>query len=250
MENQYPFFNRCILGVRLICYVAGLLLILGLLDFVLTATAIMSREAAKVDKLIDTAQIVADRTEQHINDDFMRNVKNYLYTSIDASQITINTSTRLVDRAVVFLDRLDERTGKTMDRVDLNLDRLYGDTFPALTRVLNSADKSIQDTDKVLLAIKKKLDDPNIAKLIEGLAATSQEAAAVLKELKVTEQEINKELPEILSNLNKLTDNHAQLAGEMATFIKSINAPTSRKMKVWRAIIQILAVGLPVAVRR
>lgn len=192
-------------------------------------------------------QATTARLDQFLTEERLRDLENSLHTTAYTSQSVANDYGTVARATVRLLDRTAERLPQSLDRVDRVLERVEAQTLPEIAEVLDrtagSSEQAAASARATLEALTELLRSPELAEAL-------REVRGGAAEIRLSAAEVRAALPALLAELQRLTTASAGSAEEVQKFLQVLNQPQSRKHKIWRAIVQAIAYGLPIYLRR
>lgn len=208
-----------------------------------------------------------NRLNMHIDDETLDNLRNYAYNGLNSSEIAVNNTSRIVDATVKLLTSFEAnskdsltRLPKTLDKLDSSLDKLNNETIPATTNTIISAGRTLDTAnnqaaiigtamEQLLNKAGVSIDQVNTLLKDERIKNILTHADSSMAHIDVTLGEVAEAAPEFFTNLNRLLAEGGRLSKESADFLHSINAPTTKKQKAFRFLLQTISILAPFAVR-
>lgn len=150
---------------------------------------------------------------------------------------------------------------KLLDNLTLIADQVNTQTLPRIHVMLDTGTQTIRITVNELMQLRTDLHDTLFEINLTVIAAKAilsdpsfgeilKRSGSLLANANLTVEEANQSLPELLKLLTEIESNIARGTSEVASLVAQFNQPVTKKQKVFRALLQILAVSLPHIIRR
>lgn len=244
---------------------AALLVVAGAATFALVRIGLA---AAALERTVNASQPALTATLANVESSSRAVAASAAALQASAEQQHEILSRREVQRSIMLAAQSGDDLARGVKKFNHLLDLVNGETMPRVNETIDSSRETIDSTnvavstlsargaavadnlDGAVAELRARLADPAIARLLAGLAETSEQSAAMLRELQVTDAEVRAAIPELLANFNRLTSESGRLSKESADFIAGLNKPTTKKQKLFRILLQVGAAALPGLVQR
>lgn len=219
--------------------------------------------------------LLAWRLNNFISADRLKNWDNNVNTIGYVLQSMGNDYGRVARRSTDVADQLQRdshniavRLEKSISLFNSNLQRIQSDTLPAVNNTARSFEGlgnastlavqrfSIQsevlmdNSNELVREVKALLKDPRISEILTNAVDTTENIDSLTEQMTVTNEEINKALPELLKQLQAISSNTAGATKETHEFIKALNKPRTKKERVLRFILESVLKSSPVLLGR
>lgn len=180
----------------------------------------------------------------------LKNLKNAINTTAYTSQSVANDYGTVAKATVKLLDNVTVNSNRVVNRTESLLARVEEKTLPsvevAVDRVSGRLVILLDSTDQTVQVLKDRLSDPALSQLLEATTETVRESKLVAIEAEGTLRDLRLATSELAIHLSRLSGQATDTTRELEIFLAELNKPRSRKSKLWRAIIQAVALGLPI----
>jgi hypothetical protein len=120
-------------------------------------------------------------------------------------------------------------------------------TDVAVTQLSDKAGILLDDSNETVKEFKLLLADENVKRTLQGMADTSEQAAIIASNLKLTTYQVNEYLPALLTALKDVSENTADGTKQLATLLGTFNEKPTKLQRIYRALITFGVIAVQAA---
>jgi methyl-accepting chemotaxis protein len=197
------------------------------------------------EQLVRRADAVIDQSRQRIDA-----ITLSLQSTAQASEQTADAARQVANAQLVILNdkqvmrslRLALGSGdnfaRSMMRIEALTGKLESETLPEVNRLLGAGTLAMSK-------LTSRLGSPEIDRALVSLEHTAASLEVIAAQTEASSAEVQAAIPELRADLKRLSDASAGSAEEVQKFLKGLNAPKTKKQKIFEALIKAALVVAP-----
>ena len=246
-----------------------------ILTLLITLTVAGSWALYRIGKAAQSAETVTNnlsttiaRIDKHLDDEYLKNLRNYLYVQNDAIYASIDSLASVSREAADLLKDTRKRTGpaldklpETIDKLNKILTRIDGETLQeaSLTAAAvrdatnNISDKTgtlLASADLTLLGVNELVRSQRVINLLDSTNDAVANFSTATSTFNNSLLIVNTQLPSILQHSDSTLANISGLTFQTNIAFERFNRPRSAREKITSFFLESFIKASPVLIRR